>query len=178
MGRRGREALCQESMGTLYRQRRECTAVLHRNGGVLPGLSVKTNGLPTDDISMREHTRTKYSPASPCWGLRGRKRRLLRNPQNSSGAKVATGARNAAPHTRRSWGLRAYRGDNAQSLVAAVTSFGFQAGELAFLFSFLSFLLSGCGSSFLRRAFSFCLNRCLRRSGRKRAASEMGRLAL
>ena len=58
-----------------------------------------------------------------------------------------------------------------QSLVAAVTSFGFQAGELAFL-------LSGRGSSFLRRAFSFCLNRCLRRSGRKRAVSEAGRLAL
>ena len=165
-------------MGTLYRQRRAGTAVLHRNGGVLPGLSVKTNGLPTDDISMREHTRTKYSPASPCWGLRGRKRRLLRNPQNSGGAKVATGARNAAPHTRRSWGLRACREVNVQSLVAAVASFRFQAGELAFLFSFLSFLLPGCGSSFLRRAFSFCLNRCLRRSGRKRAASEMGRLAL
>ena len=157
-------------MGTLYRQRRAGTAVLHRNGGVLPGLSVKTNGLPTDDISMREHTRTKYSPASPCWGLRGRKRRLLRNPQNSSGAKVATGARNAAPHTRRSWGLRACREVNVQSLVAAVASFRFQAGELAFLFSFLAFLLPGHGSSFLRRAFSFCLNRCLRRSGRKRAA--------
>ena len=165
-------------MGTLYRQRRAGAAVLHRNGGVLPGLSVKTNGLPTDDISMREHTRTKFSPASPCWGLRGRKRRLLRNPQNSSGAKVATGARNAAPHTRRSWGLRACREVNVQSLVAAVARFRFQAGELAFLFSFLSFLLPGCGSSFLRRAFSFCLNRCLRRSGRKRAASEMGRLAL
>ena len=165
-------------MGTLYRQRRAGAAVLHRNGGVLPGLSVKTNGLPTDDISMREHTRTKYSPASPCWGLRGRKRRLLRNPQNSSGAKVATGARNAAPHTRRSWGLRACREVNVQSLVAAVASFRFQAGELAFLFSFLAFLLPGHGSSFLRRAFSFCLNRCLRRSGRKRAASEMGRLAL
>ena len=57
-----------------------------------------------------------------------------------------------------------------QSLVAAVASFRFQAGELAFLFSFLAFLLPGHGSSFLRRAFSFCLNRCLRRSGRKRAA--------
>ena len=141
-----------------------------RKWGVLPGLSDKTNGLPTDDMSMREDTRTQYSPASPCWGLRGRKRRLLRNPQNSSGAKVATGARNAAPHTRRSWGLRACREVNVQSLVAAVASFRFQAGELAFLFSFLAFLLPGHGSSFLRRAFSFCLNRCLRRSGRKRAA--------
>ena len=149
-----------------------------RKWGVLLGLSDKTNGLPTDDMSMREDNRTQFSPTSPRWGPRGRGQSLLRDPQNSSGAKPATGARNAAPHTRRSWGLRAYRGDNAQSLVAAVTSFGFQAGELAFLFSFLSFLLSGCGSSFLRRAFSFCLNRCLRRSGRKRAASEMGRLAL
>ena len=165
-------------MGTLYRQRRAGAAVLQGNGGVLPGLSDKTNGLPTDDMSMREDAWTKFSPASPGWGLRGRKRRLLRNPQNSSGAKVATGARNAAPHTRRSWGLRACREVNVQSLGAAVASFRFQAGELAFLFSFLSFLLPGCGSLFLRRAFSFCLNRCLRRSGRKRAASEMGRLAL
>ena len=59
---------------------------------------------------MREDTRTKYSPASPRWDPRGRKRRLLRNPQNNSGAKVATGARNAAPPTHRSWGLRAYQG--------------------------------------------------------------------
>ena len=79
-------------MGTLYRQRRAGAAVLHRNGGVLPGLSVKTNGLPTDDMSMREDTRTKFSPASPGWGLRGREQSLLRDPQNSSGAKPATGA--------------------------------------------------------------------------------------
>ena len=65
-----------------------------------------------------------------------------------------------------------------QSLVAAVASFRFQAGEAAFLFSFLTFLLLGRGSSFSCHAFAFCLNRCLRRSGRKRAASEMGRLAL
>ena len=148
-------------MGTLYRQRRAGAAVLHRNGGVLPGLSVKTNGLPTDDMSMREGTRTKYSPASPRWDPRGRKRRLLRNPQNSSGAKVATGARNAAPPTRRSWGLRAGQGVNVQPLVAAVASFRFQSGELAVLFSFLSFLLPGRGSSFSCRAFAFCLNRCL-----------------
>ena len=55
-------------MGTLYRQRRAGAAVLHRNGGVLPGLSDKTNGLPTDDMSMREGTRTKYSPR---WDPRG-----------------------------------------------------------------------------------------------------------
>lgn len=79
-------------MGTLYRQRRAGAAVLHGNGGVLPGLSVKTNGLPTDDMSMREDTRTKFSPASPGWGLRGREQSLLRDPQNSSGAKPATGA--------------------------------------------------------------------------------------
>ena len=79
-------------MGTLYRQRRAGAAVLHGNGGVLPGLSVKTNGLPTDDMSMREDTWTKFSPASPGWGLRGRGLSLLRDPQNSSGAKPATGA--------------------------------------------------------------------------------------
>ena len=79
-------------MGTLYRQRRAGAVVLHGNGGVLPGLSVKTNGLPTDDMSMREDTRTKFSPASPGWGLRGREQSLLRDPQNSSGAKPATGA--------------------------------------------------------------------------------------
>ncbi len=59
-------------MGTLYRQRRAGAVVLHGNGGVLPGLSDKTNGLPTDDMSMREDTWTKLSPASPQWGLRGR----------------------------------------------------------------------------------------------------------
>ena len=47
-------------------------AVLHGNGGVLPGLSDRTNGLPIDDMSMREDNRTKYSPASPRWGPRGR----------------------------------------------------------------------------------------------------------
>ena len=41
-------------------------------GGVLPGLSDKTNGLPIDDMSMWEDTRTKFSPASPRWGPRGR----------------------------------------------------------------------------------------------------------
>ena len=59
-------------MGTLYPQWRAGTAVLHRNGGVLPGLPDKTNDLPTDDMSMQEDTRTKHSPASPRWGLRGR----------------------------------------------------------------------------------------------------------
>lgn len=79
-------------MGTLYRQRRAGAVVLHGNGGVLPGLSDKTNGLPTDDMSMREDTRTQFSPASPRWGPRGRGQSLLRDPQNSSGAKPATGA--------------------------------------------------------------------------------------
>ena len=67
----------------------------------------------------------------------------------------------ATPPTRRSWGFRAYRGVNVQSLVAAVASFRFQAGEAAFLFSFLTFLLLGRGSSFSCHAFAFCLNRCL-----------------
>ena len=67
----------------------------------------------------------------------------------------------AATSMRWSWGLRVCREVNVQSLVAAVTSLRFQAGELAFLFSFLAFLLPGHGSSFLRRAFAFCLNRCL-----------------
>ena len=78
-------------MGTLYRQRSAAAVVLHGNGGVLLGLADKTNGLPTDDMSMREDTRTKFSPASPRWGPRGRGQSLLRDPQNSSGAKVATG---------------------------------------------------------------------------------------
>ena len=46
----------------LYRQRRAGVVVLHGNGGVLLGLSNKTNGLPIDDMSMREDTRTKFSP--------------------------------------------------------------------------------------------------------------------
>ena len=74
------------------------------------------------------------------------------------GPFIRTGA---APPTRRLWGLRAYQGVNVQPLVAAVASFRFQAGEAAFLFSFLSFLLPGRGSSLLRRTFAFCLNRCL-----------------
>ena len=48
-----------------------------------------------------------------------------------------------------------------QSLVAAVASFRFQAGESSFLFSFLTFLLLGRGSSYLCSAFAFRLNRCL-----------------
>ena len=48
-----------------------------------------------------------------------------------------------------------------QPLVASVASFRFQAGEAAFLFSFLTFLLPGRGSSFSCRTFAFCLNRCL-----------------
>lgn len=57
-------------MRTLYRQRRAGAVVLHGNGGVLPGLSDKTNDLPMDDMSMREDTRKKYSPASPRCELR------------------------------------------------------------------------------------------------------------
>ena len=74
------------------------------------------------------------------------------------GPFIRTGA---APPTRRLWGLRVCQEVNVQPLVAAVASLRFQAGELAFLFSFLAFLLPGHGSSFLRRAFAFCLNRCL-----------------
>ena len=58
-------------MGTLYRQRRAGAVVLHGNGGVPPGLSDKTNGLPTDDMSMREDTRTKFSPAGTRVGPAG-----------------------------------------------------------------------------------------------------------
>ena len=64
----------------------------------------------------------------------------------------------AAPPMRVSCSLRAYRGVNVQPLVASVASFRFQAGESSFLFRFLSFLLPGCGSSFLCRAFAFRLN--------------------
>ena len=42
-------------MGKLYRQRRAGAVVLHGNGGVLPGLSDKTNGLPTDDMNVGGH---------------------------------------------------------------------------------------------------------------------------
>lgn len=90
-------------MGTLYRQRRAGAAVLHRNGGVLPGLSVKTNGLPTDDMSMREDTRTKFSPAGTRVGPAGEERRLLRDPQNSSGNTAEAGVTNAAPPSRESF---------------------------------------------------------------------------
>ena len=86
-------------MATLYRQRRAGAAVLHRNGGVLPGLSVKTNGLPTDDMNAGGHL-DKVLPREPSLGPAGEERRLLRDPQNSSGAKPATGARNAAPPSR------------------------------------------------------------------------------
>jgi len=58
-------------MGKLYRQRRAGAVVLHGNGGVLPGLSDKTNGLPIDDMSMWEDTRTKFSPPRPPWGAGG-----------------------------------------------------------------------------------------------------------
>ena len=83
-------------MGTLYRQRRAGAVVLHGNGGVLPGLSDKTNGLPTDDMNAGGHP-DKILPREPSLGPAGEERRLLRDPQNSSGAKPATGARNAAP---------------------------------------------------------------------------------
>ena len=49
-------------MWTLYRQRRAGAVVLHGNGGVLLVLSDKTNGLPMDDMSMREDTLTKLPP--------------------------------------------------------------------------------------------------------------------
>jgi len=57
-------------MGTLYRQRRAGAVVLHGNGGVLPGLSDKTNGLPTDDMSMRDPPLTPPPPRR-AWGPRG-----------------------------------------------------------------------------------------------------------
>ena len=57
-------------MGTLYRQRRAGAAVLHRNGGVLPGLSVKTNGLPTDDMNAGGHP-DKILPREPWLGPAG-----------------------------------------------------------------------------------------------------------
>ena len=67
----------------------------------------------------------------------------------------------ATPPMRVSCSFRAYRGVIVQPLVASVASFRFQAGEAAFLFSFLTFLLLGRGSSFSCRTFAFCLNRCL-----------------
>ena len=148
-------------MGTLYRQRREGTAVLHRNGGVLPRLSDKTNGLPTDDMSMRGGHPDKILPREPSLGPAGEGTATTEKSSGQQRRESGHRARNAAPPMRRSWGFRAYRGVNAQSLVAAVASFRFQAGELAFLFSFLTFLPLGRGSSFSCHAFAFCLNRCL-----------------
>ena len=63
-------------------------------------------------------------------------------------------------------------------LVTPVSCFCFLTFESVLGIRRLPFLLLGVRGSALRRAFSFCLNRCLRRSGRKRAASEAGRLAL
>ena len=57
-------------MGTLYRQRRAGAAVLHGNGGVLPGLSDKTNGLPTDDMNAGGHPDTVL-PREPSLGPAG-----------------------------------------------------------------------------------------------------------
>ena len=58
-------------MGTLYRQRRAGAVVLHGNGGVLPGLSVKTNGMPINDMSMREDAPDKILPREPSLGPAG-----------------------------------------------------------------------------------------------------------
>ena len=89
-------------MGTLYRQRRAGAAVLHGNGGVLPGLSDKTNGLPTDDMNAGGHP-DKILPREASLGPAGEERRLLRDPQNSSGNTAEAGARNAAPPSRESF---------------------------------------------------------------------------
>lgn len=89
-------------MGTLYRQRRAGAAVLHGNGGVLPGLSDKTNGLPTDDMNVGGHL-DKILPREPSLGSAGEERRLLRDPQTSSGNTAEAGARNAAPPSRESF---------------------------------------------------------------------------
>ena len=89
-------------MGTLYRQRRAGAAVLHGNGGVLPGLSDKTNGLPTDDMNVGGHL-DKILPREASLGPAGEEWRLLRDPQNSSGNTAEAGARNAAPPSRESF---------------------------------------------------------------------------
>ena len=77
-------------MGTLYRQRRAGAVVLHRNGRVLSGLSVKTNGLPTDDMSMREDTRTKYSPR---WDPRGGEEETATTEKSSEQQRRESGHR-------------------------------------------------------------------------------------
>lgn len=89
-------------MGTLYRQRRAGVVVLHGNGGVFPGMSDKTNGLPTDDMNAGGHP-DKVLPREASLGHAGEERRLLRDPQNSSGNTAEAGATNAAPPSRESF---------------------------------------------------------------------------
>ena len=89
-------------MGTLYRQRRAGAAVLQGNGGVLPGLCDKTNGLPTDDMNAGGHP-DKVLSREPSLGPRGRGQSLLRDPQNSSGNTAEAGVTNAAPPSRESF---------------------------------------------------------------------------
>ena len=96
--------------------------------------NLSSSWFPIHFVAARAHTRPHVGPMMCTW---------------------------AALPTRGSCGLRAYQGVNVQPLVAAVASFRFQAGEEAFLFSFLPFHLPGYGSSFSCRAFAFCLNRCL-----------------
>lgn len=73
-----------------------------RKWGVLPGLSDKTNGLPTDDMNAGGHP-DKVLPREPSMGPAGEEWRLLRDPQNSSGNTAEAGARNAAPPSRESF---------------------------------------------------------------------------
>ena len=103
--------------------------------------NLSSSWFPIHFVAAHAHARPHVGPMICTWAL--------------------SSARGAAPPTRRLWGLRVCQGVNVQPLVAAVASFRFQAGESSFLFSFLSFLLPGRGSSFLCRAFAFRLNRCL-----------------
>lgn len=116
--------------------------------------NLSSSWFPIHFVAAHAHACPHVGPMMCTWALS-----CARGPDDMHiGPFIRMGA---APPMRRSCGLRAYRGVNVQSLVAAVASFRFQAGELAFLFSFLSLLLSGRGSSFSCRAFAFCLNRCL-----------------
>ena len=116
--------------------------------------NLSSSWFPIHFVAARAHARPHGGPMMCTWALSS-----ARGPDDVHvGPFIRMGA---APPACRSWGLRVCQGVNAQSLAAAVARFRFQAGEAAFLFSFLTFLLLGHGSSFLCRAFAFCLNRRL-----------------
>ena len=109
--------------------------------------NLSSSWFPIHFVDARAHTRPHVGLMICTWAL--------------SPARGPDDVRLGSAAHEQVMGLRAYRGVNVQPLVASVASFRFQAGEAAFLFSYLTFLLPGRGSSFSCRTFAFCLNRCL-----------------